>query len=402
MVVGVIALLAVVISWRAVTLGLADLWAVSSPDRALFWRPEHPGALRHAAEDRFNSRDYAAANVLARRGIEAYALDGRNYRVVASIADARGDEAHALPLFRIAAERSPRDLQARQKLAEYALKSGDADEAIRQLDLIMRLDVKLWPDLLLRMVRLAEFPTTEPAFVHALTQRPNWRAQFLVTLALKAQDAGAVDRIYRRLDSTSKEEMTAWIDRLIRDRDWEQAYMAWVSSLPVSQHAALGNVFDGDFAFPPSDGGFGWQMPPAPGADVQTVGSANAGAGKSLSVDFYSANMTFRHVSQLLVLGPGRYVLRGKAKSDGLDTGRGLQWVLACAEGQQQVLASSPLLVGTQPWRDFEMPFEVPAGLCGGQLLRLQMGAPDRISGHAGYSSLSVERVGDSAKSDGK
>jgi len=395
-------LLAVATSWRILTLGLSDLWAVSSPDRALHWRPDHPVALRHAAEDRFNARDYAAANMLARRGIQAYPLDGRNYRVLASIEDARGDVARALPLFRIAAERSPRDLPTRQKLAEYALKSGDVDQAVFQLDLIMRLNVTLWPDLLPRMVRLAEFPTTESAFVRALGQRPNWRAQFLMTLAQKAQAADAVDRLYRRLDSTSKEELTAWIDRLMRDRNWEQAYIAWVSSLPESQHAALGNVFDGDFAFPPSDGGFGWQMPRAPGADVQTVESTNAGAGKILAIEFYSAGMTFRHVSQLMVLGPGRYVFRGKAQADRLDTGRGLQWVLTCAEGQQQILASSPLLVGTQPWRDFAVPFEVPAGLCGGQWLRLQMGAPDRISGHAAYAALSVQRAPDIGQPDGK
>ena len=406
-VIGSFVLLAVAIVWRILTLGLADLWATSVPERALFWRPDHPDALRQAAEEQINVRGFAAASVLARRGIQAYALDGRNYRDLAFIADSRGDMPQALRLFRIAAKRSPRDLLTHQKLAEYALKSNDVDQALQQFDLIMRLDWTVRPGLLPHMVRLAEFPDTESAFVTALAQQPQWRWQFLQMLANQARDPGTVDRLYRRLDSVSgqplsADEMSAWVNRQIRDGHWEQAYIAWVSSLPTSQRSALGNVFDGDFAFPPSNGGFGWQMTTAAGADVRTAAMAYTGSGKILAIEFDGANMTFRNVSQLMVLSPGQYILRGRAKADVLDTGRGLQWVLTCAEGQQQILASSPLLIGTQPWRDFAVAFEVPSSLCGGQWLRLQMGAPDRISGHAAYSALSVERAPDSEQSDGR
>lgn len=398
---------AAIAGWRILTLGLADLWAVSYPERALFWRPDHPDALQLAAEDRLDAHDYAAANALALRGVQAYPLDGRNYRVLASIADARGDTSHALPLFQIAAERSPRDLPTRQMLVEYALKSGNMDQALQQLDQILRLDWTLAPELLPRMVRLAEFPATESAFVRALAQQPQWRARFLQTLATQASDPGLVDRIYNRIDSTpgaalSLDERAVWINRLIRDRNWSEAYFTWVSSLPASQRVALGNVFDGDFAFPPGNGVFGWQISPVVGADVRTAASTKADVGKTLAIDFDGTQITFRNVSQLLVLSPGRYVLHGKAQADALDTGRGLQWVLTCAEGQQQLLASSPLLVGTQPWQDFAVAFEVPGDLCGGQWLRLQMGAPDRISGHAAYAALSVERAPDAGQSENR
>jgi Tfp pilus assembly protein PilF len=406
-VVGSLALLAVAILWRILTLGLADLWAESAPDRALYWRPDHPDALREGAEERLDAHEYAAANTLAKRSIQAYPLDGRNYRDLGLIADLHSDTLHAATLFQIAAKRSPRDLLTHQMLAEYALKSGDLDQALVQFDLILRLDWTLWPDLLPRMVKLAEFPVAESAFAHALELQPHWRTQFLQTLASQAHDPDAVDRLYRSLDSTSDaalsaEEMAAWIDRQIRDRNWQQAYSTWASSLPLSQRVALGNLFDGDFAFPPSGGGFGWQISPVVGADVRTTALAKAGAGKTLTIDFDGTQITFRNVSQLLVLSPGHYVLHGKAQADALDTGRGLQWVLTCAEGQQQVLASSPLLVGTQPWQGFAVAFEVPANQCGGQWLRLQMGAPDRISGHAAYAALSVERVADAGQSDNR
>ena len=403
--VGLMALLAAAILWRIVTLGLADFWAVSAPDRALSWRPDHPDALRQAAESRLNAHDYAAANALAKSAIQAYALDGRNYRVLGLIADLHGDALHAALLFQIAAKRSPRDLLTHQKLVEYALKSENIDQALLQFDRILRLDGG--NDLLPRMVRLAEFPVTESAFVRTLAQQPHWRTRFLQMLASQAHDPDAVDRIYGSLDSTSDaalsaEERAAWIDRQIRDRNWQQAYTTWASSLPASQRVALGNVFDGDFAFLPGNDSFGWQMPAAAGTDVRTVATAHPGSGKILAIEFDGVNLMFRNVSQQMVLSPGRYVLRGKSQSDALDTGRGLQWVVTCAEGQQQILVSSPLLVGTQPWRDFAVAFEVPQSLCGGQWLRLQMGAPDRISGHAAYAAMSVERAPDAGQFDGR
>ena len=395
---GLLAVLTVVLLWRILTLGLADLWAPSFPERALFWRPEHPDALRYAAEKQFDSRHYAAAELLARRGIQAYALDGRNYRELGLIADARGQASQAFPLFQVAAARSPRDLLTHQKLAEYALKAGDVEQTLLQLDLFMRLDWTIGSDLLPRMVRLAEYPGTQSAFVRALAQQPPWRTPFLQMFASQARDPAAVDRLYRRLDSVpgqslSTDETTAWVNRQIRDRYWEQAYATWVSSLPAVQRAALGNVFDGDFVFPPSQGGFGWQMPAVAGAVVRTLASTHADGGKALVIEFDGIQMLFRDVSQLMVLSPGRYVLHGRANARALDTGRGLQWVLTCAEDQQHILASSPLLVGSQPWKDFAVPFEVPASVCGGQWLRLQMGAPDQISGQAAYAALSVERA---------
>lgn len=391
---------AIAIAWRILSLGLADYWAPFSPERALAWRPSHGEALEQDAEQQLAAHRIAEARKLAIQSVEASPLDGRGYRIVAATADVHEDQRSARRLLEIAALRSPRDLPTHMKLAEYALKSGDIDQALHQLDLVLRIQPDTQNELLPRMAAIAEMPVTTPALVRMLSRNPPWRTAFLQRLTTQARHSESVSRIYRRLQADHAqtipaEEMGFWIDRLIREHDWSTAYVAWASSLPEAEQSSLGNIFDANFIFPPSGNGFGWRITPAAGADVHTIKSAVDGAGAALAIEFNAANLAFRDVSQLMVLSPGRYVLRGRAQSNGLDTARGLQWVLTCAEGSPQVLASSPLLVGTQPWSDFSVAFEVPPSLCGGQWLRLQMGAPDRISGHAAYTKLSVERVPD-------
>ena len=391
------------LGWRILALGLADHWALTAPSRALAWRPQHPDALNQAAEEQFAAKHYVPAQRLARLGVAAYPLDGTGYRVLAEIADRAGDTQRAWQLFRIASIRSPRDLTTHAKLAEYALKAGDVYEGLHQYDLIMRLEPATQRNLLPRIAKLAEFPEVDPVLVRILTQRPPWRSEFLSTLAEQARDSAAVARIFSALqsqDSTSlrAQERQSWIDRKIRDHDWMSAYVDWVSTLPVSQRSALGNLFDGSFNFPPTGTGFGWRISPVAGVDVRTVALSSSNA---LMLEFAGMRTPSAGIEQLLVLSPGRYVLRGRAQANELATERGLQWVMMCAEGQQTI-GVSPLLVGSQPWHAFAVPFEVPADRCGGQRLQLQVGAPYMIGGRAGYAELSVDRIPESAGSPSK
>jgi tetratricopeptide (TPR) repeat protein len=390
-------LIAILLGWCVIALGMADLWADGAPELAISWRSDHTNALEQAADAAFDNGNIVRAEWLARRGIAAYPLDGRNYRVLASVADARDDKPSALHLLAIALARSPRDLRSHMKLAEYALKAGDIDGALRQLDPILRIEPEEEAELFPRMARLTEAPMTSAAFVRVLSQRPPWRGRFLQTLAASERDPAAVARLYRALRTTnpqslSESEVGYWVTRQINDHDWASARAAWVSSLATAQRRALGNVFDGSFAFPASGSGFGWRMPPVPGVDVKIVASPASAAGNALTIDFAGMSVTSTGVQQLLALTPGTYVLRGNAQASALATGRGLQWTLVCADGPQLTLGTSPLLIGTQHWTDFEVGFEVPPARCGGQWLRLQLGAPDRISGRAAYSGLRVDR----------
>src|SRR5688500_5726398 len=119
------------IAWRAVTLGLADHFAGTDPQRALAWRPAHPQALLTRAQflaggttvaaPPAERRDPQAAAGLARRALRADPLPGAGWRVLGQVADAAGDRDGAARLYAIAGERSPRDLDAHVWLVDHHL-----------------------------------------------------------------------------------------------------------------------------------------------------------------------------------------------------------------------------------------------------------------------------------------
>ncbi|MEO5595573.1 MAG: hypothetical protein ABIQ97_00280 [Lysobacteraceae bacterium] len=358
----------------------------------MFWKADEPRALREAGEIALAAKHYDAARDLARRGIRAYPLDGINYRVLAMADAAQGRMSNVPLLLAIAEQRSQRDMPTRVLIASYALKSGDVPKALHELGLNLRIEPEIQPLLLPRMAALASIPQARPAIIGVLSENPPWRPSFLRVLATQASDSAAVAEIFNGLRLT-RIESDMLIDRQIRDLDFTSAYVTWVATLPDEQRAALSNVFDGGFRFPLSNGGFGWRVTTDAEVDAR-VGPLRDGSGRGYSADFDQSRVRFEGLRQRLVLGPGRYVLSGRTRSTDLTTGRGLQWVITCAQGHNQSLAASPLLTGTHPWTTFEVAFEVPSARCAGQWLRFQMAARDRIAGHVETADIHIERTG--------
>lgn len=190
-----IAACALLLAWRCLTLGMADLTATTAPDIAVRWRAADPDAQYALAQADFLAHRDAAAIERARRILIADPLDGRGYRIAAAVADRAGDRARALPLFELAERRAPRDLPTRVKLATYALRSGDHERAIHEIDLLLRMQPELDPLIVGRLVRLTADPAALPALLRALSNRPSWRNQFLSSLATAAPDAGNALRL---------------------------------------------------------------------------------------------------------------------------------------------------------------------------------------------------------------
>ena len=110
---------------------------------------------------------------------------------------------------------------------------------------------------------------------------------------------------------------------------------------------------------------------------------------------FEDRRVPFSHVRQRLALPPGRYVLSGRAKPDGLRTERGLVWSLTCASGGAPLGETQPLR-GGGAWRPFGAVFEVPLRGCGGQWLTLRLPAripaEQRIGGRVWFDALKITR----------
>lgn len=190
---------ALLLAWRCLSLGMADLLASTNPTNAISWRAAHPEAEYAMAQADFLTHQNALAMLHARLAIASAPLDGRAYRVAAAVAESMGDQVRAKTLFEVAERRAPRDLPTRIKLAEYALKAGDHEHAIHEVDMLLRMQPELYSDVLPRLVRLTEDPEAVGPIVHALSHRPAWRWAFLSMLAGNARNLETASKIFSRL-----------------------------------------------------------------------------------------------------------------------------------------------------------------------------------------------------------
>ena len=368
------------IAWRVLGLGMADHFARSDPERALAWRSDHPEALLQAALRHAAAKDWPAAQRDAERALRARPIDGRPLRVLAQVAEQGGDKARALVLYRQSARLAPRDLPTRGWLLQHALRQRDAVDAATQLDALLRLQPALLAQLQAQADLLAVTPPARGALLETLAAAPPWRAPFLAGLAKAAYPVDAIAPFFAALKhtpDTPMAEIDPWIARLRGENRALQAYVTWVNRIPENQRQSLGNVFDGGFEIAQEEqpGAFAWRTPAVPGATAYWSANRGTVGENSYVVEFEGRRTPFAHLNQALVLPPGDWTLRWRAKGVRLDSPRGLVWQLRC-DVSGSVLAESAPMQGHFEWREQTLAFSVPPG-CEGQQLGLRI--PARI-----------------------
>ena len=368
------------IAWRVLGLGMADHFARSDPERALAWRSDHPEALLQAALRHAAAKDWPAAKAHAEHALHARPIDGRPLRVLAQVAEQGGDKARALVLYRQSARLAPRDLPTRVWLLQHALRQRDAVDAATQLDALLRLQPALLAQLQAQADLLAVTPPARGALLETLAAAPPWRTAFLAGLAKAAYPVDAIAPFFAALKhtpDTPMAEIDPWIARLRGENRALQAYVTWVNRIPENQRQSLGNVFDGGFEIAQEEqpGAFAWQTPAVPGATAYWSANRGTVGENSYVVEFEGRRTPFAHLNQALVLPPGDWTLRWRAKGVRLDSPRGLVWQLRC-DVSGSVLAESAPMQGHFEWREQTLGFSVPPG-CEGQQLGLRI--PARI-----------------------
>jgi hypothetical protein len=392
---------ACVLAWKIIGFAFGDALAARDPEAALWLDGAHPTALAFLVQQRLaeTPADLAGAAEGAARLLERDPLAPGALSLFGAVAARQGETARAGRMFRIAAAHLSVDLIAHGALYDRALASRDGAAALAELDILLRARPVLAPQIAGSVgALLALGPSVEQGFADLLSHSPPWRLALLDQLATRIEDARALARLHGLLRAgaapPSVVETHSLLERLLRDRDLDQAYLAWLESLPQERLASLGLLYNGGFRFPLTDLPFDWQIAPVRGAAAfvtETKGEA------ALKVEFYDTRVAFRHVRHLLTLPAGRYAFSGSAAADHLQTDRGLRWRVACFDDPWGELAATPLLEGTRPPQTFRVTFDVPAENCTAQILVLELPAridsERQISGAARYSRLDIERL---------
>jgi len=335
----------------------------------------------------------------AKARLAAQPLDHRAIRLVALVAASRGEMARAEGLMELAIERAPGDVDAHAWLFDQKFALGDIVSALPHLNAILRVQPQAVAQALPAIYAIAAADGGVAAIVSLLSADPPWRRALLAQLIRNAPDAGRTTlEIFQAMITAGlqppNEEITPFLDRLVRDERYEEAFALWRRWRGRHEtRRSRQYIFDGAFAVDPTGAPFEWQL--ARGAGFRTGFEAASGeSDRALKLEFTGARVRFQHVNQLLMLPAGQYRLTGRFKTDDFATPRGLRWSVACAGQDGRTLAASDLLREADDWRSFNFSFERPPENCAAQWLTLAIAAriPSEfeISGRIWFDDLEI------------
>ena len=388
------------VGWRIIAQTAALSLARSHPDAAIGLVADQPVALIQRAQQELAEPDgnLDSAREWAQRALRASPLSARAFTLLGLIAERKGDQKNADTLMRIAAARTWRDQTTDEWLLNNEAHRGDYAQALPYADALLRISYSFQPELFPVLASFTVDPRAFEALTAFLAAAPPWRAWFLSELSARLANQTRVVQLYTALKDSenppTKEELRPYLNRLIKDENFELAYQTWQATLPPQQRADETHPFNRDFQFPVDGLPFNWSLEAVPGADIQVVSTVEGGKKRALRVEFSGARVRFENVKQLMLLPAGDYSFSGKVKTAELRTVRGLWWRIFCANASTNTLANTELVSGTMPWTDFTVKFQVPTTDCGAQWLKLELPAridPElRIEGQVWYQDLRI------------
>lgn len=250
-----------------------------------------------------------------------------------------GDTARARRLAEEAVRRDPRLVAARLWLAQDAISLGRFDSALGHLDWLYANAPAARPMIGTAIAQLAMLPAARPTVERHAALSPDWLQSVVDTLIRLKADPGTIFRISgggAMRSGLLRDDKVAFIRDLIARKDYDQAYLAWVSNLPPNAVGAVGYVYDQTFRNLPGLPPFSWNLADSDAASVDYA----SGGGLSIS---YFGNTPAHFLDQTLMLPPGTFRLRivSSVQSEGEPNKATLS--LTCAAESNAVLATVPI-----------------------------------------------------------
>jgi hypothetical protein len=290
-------------------------------------------------------------------------LDPDAQTYLALVAAAKGDAPRARGLMELALRSDGRSLRPRLWLIDRALRHRDYPAAVALLDRLITVIPSRRAQTVGAMASIVRDPASHPAITKMLATNPSWRENFLYAVN---QQGMPPDAIYRLTEQNSAKasalvEQGALLQSLLKNHEYERAYLAWINFLPESSLKQVGAIYDTEFANLAGPAPFNWQLLNSPD------GSAEFRAPKGLTASYLGAAPA-PLAQQTILLSPGRYRL--SVVASGRDEYSQLAWVITCARGGDPVVATR-LLKLSDGRQKYSSIFQIPASGCEAQQLAL-------------------------------
>jgi hypothetical protein len=322
----------------------------------------------------------------AERLLAAVPLDPVALTYLGLAADKKGDSARARALMTLAVRSDGRSLRARLWIMDQDLRRRDYGSAIEHFDRLVRIGPPGTNGLINAMTGIVRDPASHAPLARKLATNPPWRSVFLYALNQRGVSPDVIYQLTPQNTAKSQVlfEQSALLQSLLKNHEYERAYLAWINFLPESSLKQLGPVYDPQFQQLPGPLPFNWQLTDG------TEGSSEFGKPKGLNVS-YLGGTAATLTEQTLLLAPGHYRLSVTAA--GSDENNQLSWTVTCP-GAGEPLQSLKLTGLKDSPQRYTTQFDIPAANCGAQRLAL-IGAPVEFPRTAGalIDSVTVELV---------
>lgn len=376
----------------------------------LLWRIIHVNAVLY--EDTGRPRLPAASSPGASEREGLFGLIRENPAQVAALLmlareyERESDAKRAAGAYELAYQLAPHDREVLGAAAEFNLRNGNVAEG---LGLLGRL-AESYPE-----TRERVFPVLAgilasrqhaQAWDAVVARGQDWIGPFVLASCNRGVDPAMLAPLQLKRVASGKvtpQETACLVDRLRLAGRWEEAYQLWLNSLARERLSDVGFVFNGSFEYAPSGIGFDWVATKRPEREVghtvdlvQTIGAVGK---RALRVAFNGKRQVGIPIAQFLALAPGRYVLSGQGRPEGVKAGRGVQWTVRCVSGEKAgaPVATSERFVGSSEWRRFSVDLSI-APDCAGQILQLEPvgadGGATFLAGTVWFDDLVLRRGG--------
>lgn len=325
---------------------------------------------------------------------------GRAATHLLSLYESEGKLAESDQVADLASRLWPAHSYTRSNLSEYWLRRNRADKMVQEWNVLLTRSGRLGRQFYPPMQALLESDETASLILQFADTPPRWWNGFFGHLS-RNLDLPRLIQLYRlRVASTeppSESEQNSYINRLIKDRLWQEANDTWFLGLTPRQMRFSGLLYDGGFESGVFNQGFGWRLSRSKNPRIKPDITYGIKGRKALQVNLRKQKpINFRHVWQRILLEPGAYELSLRYRTDTLKTSKGLSWRIRCIEGGKEVLGESIPLLGSNPWTTIKVGFAVPES-CSVQMLRLEATSRFRhdhfFQGSAWFDDLKINAV---------
>jgi hypothetical protein len=349
-----------------------------------------------ASQDKSHAEAFTEIRSLAERALVNDPLNARALQILGQLAVLAADDKRAQTFMHAAVRRSLFESEAVNWMMRKTYQNKNYHAAIGYANTLLTTRPEALDYAMPVLAGLAENDGAVGELQQLLAMRPEWRARFFRSLPNNILDARTPLVIFLHLKHTAApptdEELGGYLSFLISRKFYDLAYYTWLQFLPSEQLKQVGNLFNGSFENTPSGSPFDWVWMEKPGVTIQVATAPDREGGRALYIQFGAGRVDFPETTELVMLPPGDYQLRGSYKAD-LVSQRGMQWRVSCAGGAP--LGESSLVTGRSPnWQDFGFSFSVPKADCAAQYVTLISGARSAseqfISGAIWYDDLKI------------